>query len=270
MRGVRVIVAASALSACSLVVDLTNLSSPDASTDAALETSTDAAPDAGDGSTDAVVEAGPRFCTGTHLLCEDFDEDGGAWSDALKPQANNVTLTVVTNEFTSSPASLRIRPLSANASGGLIATFPTPLPTDFTCALSLRVESFPGGAIMQAAEVSIATSDPNVALYNVFLQADTGNTQLYEFEQVVDGGGVNSLKALPLAVLDGAWHRMTLTMHVASSPSATMDFGGNNSATKTLTPPSPITGFNFAIGIGFTNAASTWTAYFDDAVCDAL
>lgn len=267
MRRAALITSTAALAACSLVVDLSALSSPDASIDAAPEAALDASADT---TAEAATEAGPRFCTGTHLLCEDFDDDSGSWSDAVQPTANNVTLTVVTNDSTSKPASLRIVPLGAGASGGLVGVFPTPPPTDFTCALSMRIEGFPPGAIMQAAQLAVSTSDPNVIIYDVFFQADTQNAQLYEYENLIDGGGINSQKSLPFSILDGAWHRLTLTMHVASSPNAVMDLGGNSGATKTITPPSPITGFQFNIGIGFTNAAPNWTAYFDDAVCDAL
>jgi len=267
MQRAALIASVAALGACSLVVELDGLSSPDASRDGASEASIDVAADS---LAEASTEAGPRFCTGKHLLCEDFDDDSGSWSDAVQPTANNVTLTVVTNESTSKPASLRIVPLGANASGGLVGVFPAPPPTDFTCAVSLRIEGFPPGAIMQAAQLAVSTSDPNVIIYDVFFQADTQNAQLYEYENLTDGGGVNSQKSLPFSILDGAWHRLTLTMHVASSPSAVMDLGDNNGTTKTLSPPSPITGFRYNIGIGFTNAATGWTAYFDDAVCDAL
>jgi hypothetical protein len=257
VRRTALLASAAALCACSLIVNLGDLSSSsDAATDA--PTNDAIAPDAGD------------FCGegDAHIFCEDFDEDGGVWSTKLQPVTNGALLSVGRDDFVSPPASLRIDS-DSSANAYLLATLPQPPPTDFACTLSVRVESIAPTAIVQTATISLYSTDPNVNDYSIFFQGNSSNGQLYEYEAMVDGAISGGPKALPYSIVDGSWHRVAIVVHLGAKTAAmTLDDG--LTTTRTISPPPSITGASFTIGIDYAISQNGWTARFDDAFCDAL
>jgi hypothetical protein len=267
MRRAALIASAAALCACSLIVDLGNLSS---SSDASMTDATIDAP-LGDASTPDASSDALDFCArDAHVFCEDFDEDGGAWNAKLQPVNNGVTLTIGTDDFTSPPASLRTVADAAFQSGYLIAALPQPVLTDFVCTLSVRIEGVAVNGIVQTANISLFSSNPNVNDYSLFFQGDTVNGQLDEYEQMTDGAVTNIPKLLPYSVLDGKWHRIALAVHLGGAATAAMTLDDGLTTTMSITPPTPVTSASFTIGIDYSNASTGWTAHFDDAFCDKL
>lgn len=258
MRRAALMFSAAALCACSLVVGLDDLSS-----------GSDAA--ASDVTSDVVVAFEAGVCDGVHLVCENFDEDGGAWSSKLQPVMNGATLAVGTDDFVSSPASLRIASDGGNNTAGyLLATLPQPLPNDFECKLAVRVEGIPSGKLVQTANIGLYSTDPNVSTYSLFFQGDPLSGQLYEFELMADGGLNESPKALPYSVVDGKWHNVAIAVHLGAPATAQMTLDDGLVTTRSISPPSTITGASFTIGIQYSNSLAGWTARIDDAFCNAL
>ncbi len=226
----------------------------------------------GSGGADAAPDAVASACSG-HILCESFDHDGG-WASSWVPQSSAATMEVATDDFVSPPASLRITSTGADARAVLLGTFPSPLPTDFACSVSVRVEGFPAGHYNRVAPVVLYDiADPTLLDYEAtFMGVDQSGYLDEHVESNGDAGWTDDGRPLPYSIVDGAWHRLTLTVHLGASPSAQLDLDGKTGigATKPLTPPSPVSGIAFAVGLASSNGGpSGWVAHFDDAVCDA-
>ena len=215
------------------------------------------------------ADGGP--CSGAHILCETFDEDGGSWASSWVVQSTAATVTVTQDEFVSPPASLRIAATASDARGILLWTFPSS-PTDFTCSVSLRVENFPSGYDSRFAPIFLYDiGDPSLADYELAFRGYDQSGSLDEHVETADGGWNDNDQALPYTVVDGAWHRVTIAVHLGASPKATLSLDGNAGvgASVALTPPASVSGLAFGIGVSYAGSSDGWTAYFDDAVCDA-
>ena len=220
------------------------------------------------GGADGGGDGGP--CSGAHILCEDFDEDGG-WASSWVVQSNAATMEIAHDDFVSPPASLRIVAGAADARGVLLGTFPS-APTDFTCSVSMRVENFPSGYDSRIAPIFLYDiADPSLVDYELAFRGYDQTGSVDEHVETADGGWNDNDRALPYTVVDGAWHRVSIAVHLGASPKATLSLDGHAGvgASVALTPPSPVSGVAVGIGVSYAGSSGGWTAHFDDAVCDA-
>ncbi len=223
------------------------------------------------GNPDATIDGAGALCSGNHILCETFDD--GGWAASWIMQSNQSTMDVVTDDFVSPPGSLRITAGVSDAHGILLGTFPSPV-TDFVCSVSVRVAGFPDGYYSRVSPVVLYDiNDPSLEDYEITFMGYNQNGYLDEHvESAGDAGWIDDSQTLPYTVVDGAWHRLTLTVHLGAPPTAEIHLDGNSGvgATKPLTPPASVSGVAFAIGISSSGSGGGWVAHFDDAVCDAL
>jgi hypothetical protein len=210
---------------------------------------------------------GDAFCSGTHLLCEDFD-DGGWASSFVKQQSPSTTMTVENDYSVSPPYSLRVVANNSDAVGVLIGTFPSPPPTAFTCSVSVRIENYPSIYELRVSPVVLHDfTDPTLSDYEITYYEYGQNGSLDEHVGTSDGGSVDQKQGLGLSIEDDAWHEIKMTIQLAAPSSVTMEIASAG-ATKTLTPPATISTVSFAIGVQYSGTSSGWTAHFDNAKCD--
>jgi hypothetical protein len=225
-----------------------------------------------DGSSESNGEASGSPCGGGHILCDDFNA-GTIASFWQKPTPTNANVEIANDTYVSAPSSLRVTSTGPNAFGYVLGTFPAPLPTDFVCSVSMRVENFPDKYFSFLSPVILYdTGDPNLQDYELTYLGNNPDGYLDEHTQYADAATANdSTKKLPYAVGDGTWHRVTLNVR-RSSATVELDLDDAGiGATKSITPPSNPTGIAFVVGLksGGTEDAG-WVAHFDDAVCDKL
>ena len=209
-------------------------------------------------------------CSGTHILCENFDDDGGWDSSVWKEQKQYATMAVVTDDFRSAPGSLRITADAAAAHGVLLGTFPVPV-QHFTCSVWLRISNFKTGYLIDVSPVILYDiTDPNFVDYEILLQGYNGNGSLDLLTETQDAA-VESAQSLNVSVIDGAWHQLFVTLHLDWPPTATMAIDNpGKGITRAITPPASISSISFEIGLPNAGTAGAWTANFDDAVCDPM
>lgn len=254
MRGASITYAC-ALTACSLLTDLDGLRGG-----------------SGDGGGDAGSDASGSSCGGQHIICDDFNSSASLSGSV----SNSATMEIATDTFISPPSSLRVTPTFKSAYGYVLRTFQTPLPTDFTCSVFMRVENYPDAYYSFLSPVLLYdVDDSNLVDYEVTYLGNNPNGFLDEHVELGDASPTDDGKQLPYPIGDGAWHRVTLKVHLGASPSAELDLDDAGiGAMKSITPPSKITAIAFAVGLksGGTEpqGSPSWVAHFDDAVCDAL
>lgn len=239
-----------AMSACSLLTNLDDLRG--GTTDAGSDAGSDA-----DKSCDA----------GGHIVCDDFNSSASL--SGSQPIFSAMAIT--TDDYVSPPSSLVVSPVGPSAHGVVLRTFPTPLPTDFTCSVSMRVKNYPDNYFSFLSPVILYdVDDPSLIDYELTYVGNNPNGYLDEHVDTTDAS-TDDARVLPYPIGDDTWHRVTLTVHLASA-TVELDLDGKGiGATKSFTPPAKVTAIAFAIGLasGGTEPAS-WVAHFDDAVCDAL
>ncbi len=241
---------------CALVANLDDLRGTNSS---------DAGNDAGnDGSASA-------FCSGTHLLCESFDNEDGGWSSSWTEQKQYATMAVVTDDFRSPPGSLRITSTAPAAHGVLLGTFATSA-LNFTCAVSLRITNFKNGYYVYVSPVILDDNgDPNFVDYEIVLRGYSGVGSFDELSDTLDAD-VENVQSPIGTVIDGQWHRLFITLHLSAPATAAIAIDDiTTGKTRSITPPSAISGVSFAIGLpnaGTAGGDGGWTANFDNAVCD--
>lgn len=260
MAGARVFFAAAlgALSACSLLVNLEDLSGPaDVVSDAAGE-----------------AEAG-SFCANkppNRIFCADFDLQPylGNWEVALPDATGGIT----TSTWTSPPNAYLSESPATDAAEYPPAQhlsrvqLPLPSPRAFTVGFSMYVSAVDPTLLAGFMIVEFDSTS-----FHWELELSTQSSLLHE---LTDDGGVNGIFPVEIQRLYGAWHRIELRFDASDGGSGivTLTADGQSVFQGAAAQPSqggPLTGSSLTMQLGvFPNYGpeSAVSAYYDDVFVD--
>jgi hypothetical protein len=268
-----------AASACSALVDLSNLAGPDAGADGAVDAAVDGATrDASsDAATtdgfagDAATDAGPaRFCrdqTTPHSFCADFDDLDAAvtaaWDGSWTAvQTFGGTVTIDTSAFTSPPGSLSTN-MTPSSSGpqfhvDLSRSFGPPAPTIVDCSFDFRFDHGTVSGPIGNADINL---DPNYGL-ELAVSAD-GTLAVYD--------STSPTPHASGAVVAGQWTRIRMVFD-RTAPSLKVSLNGQMFLSYAApAPPAMPAIATFDLGMSNeTNATDGGQYHFDNVVCDLL
>jgi hypothetical protein len=220
----------------------------------------------------AASQDGGSPCANPHEFCEDFDEEGGAYSSRLGQSLAGATLAVRTDAFVSPPASLRVDPSTYTSSAYLVVTLSkSPLPSGIRCEEDLQVAGPLGnGDYVVVFQIDAVSSDPSVASYEVYAQTYSGEASITETSRSTADGGPGDIGSagLPYTLADGRWHHVAMTMTLGATPNALVYVDGSLGATLALSPPQGVVAFRFEIGVDYAAASGKWDSHHDNAFCD--
>ena len=221
------------------------------------------------GDPDGSTSGDGGLCSGEHILCEDFDD--GGWSSSWIAKSQSATLSVATDDFVSPPASLLLAATASDAQGILLGAFPAAVPGDFTCSVWVNIQGFPNGYDLRVSPIYLYdVGDPALLDYEIGFRGYDEAASVNEHVQTADGGWVDNGEPLTLSVVNDGWQKLTMSVHLGASPSATISVSnGAFAAMLPLSPPADVSGVAFGVGISYAGSSDGWTAHFDDAVCDA-